>query len=438
MHVSFILLVSLCAAGLGWVLRRPQRIFTYPGLICVAFTVFILPQAVALNLVRPAGFRRRKSTMFVDGRTVSRRGVCRLVSPSDGLDPQDLPEAFGGDEASSGGASFHRVRILFRLLNRKASSGGDSCCDWTGIVTIYAFFQGLLMPGMAIALNCALLRRSLFAWGLFAVSCVIPFTAALVYGRRETAALFILIIGMTLYFRAGFKPPRALIALVLAAAALFIPSTHQYRSSLSEESDIVRSKIDFVENFTRFVTEESILELRNAAFIIAATKASGNHEYGAAFWDELVFRYVPAQFVGADVKSSLYILDREDRVASQLFRYGYYIPNGSTITGIADSFLQFGWFGWVFFVFAGWFAKSLFEAAEAGQSLYAQLLYILSSTTFMRSVTHQVADFLPGVLFFVIFLCLAAWYADARPNGRIRTRPVAATRQIADGGERVV
>ena len=57
---------------------------------------------------------------------------------------------------------------------------------------------------------------------------------------------------------------------------------------------------------------------------------------------------MPAQFVGADVKSSLYILDREDRVASQLLRYGYYIPNGSTITGIADSFLQFGWFGWVF------------------------------------------------------------------------------------------
>ena len=46
---------------------------------------------------------------------------------------------------------------------------------WTGIVTIYAFFQSLVMPGMAIALNCALLKRSLFAWGLFAVSCVNPF-----------------------------------------------------------------------------------------------------------------------------------------------------------------------------------------------------------------------------------------------------------------------
>ena len=314
----------------------------------------------------------------------------------------------------------------------------ETAVTWTGIVTIYAFFQGLVMPGMAITLNCALLRRSLFAWGLFAMSCVIPFTAALVYGRRETAALLILIIGMTLYFRLGIRPPRALITLVLVAAALFIPSTYEYRSSLAEGSEVVRSEIDFVENFKRFITEESILELRNAAFIIAATKASGSYEYGAAFWDELVSRYVPAQFVGAGVKSSLYILDSEDRAASQLFRYGYYIPDGSTITGIADSFLQFGWFGWVFFVFAGWFAKSLFEAAEAGHSLYAQLLYILSSTTFMRSVTHQVADFLPGVLFFVIFLCLAAWYADVRPNGRIRIRPAAATRQIADRSERVV
>ena len=45
MHVSFILLVSLCAAGLGWVLRRPERIFT-DRVNCVAVTVFILPQPV--------------------------------------------------------------------------------------------------------------------------------------------------------------------------------------------------------------------------------------------------------------------------------------------------------------------------------------------------------------------------------------------------------
>ena len=438
MPLSFIPLLLLCVAGLWFIFARPQRIFTYPGLICVAFTVFILPQAVALNFA-PGGLSPEEvndvllmSALCLGGAYAGwclrpMTSILRIYQkPLD--ETRLLPVAL----------LFIACGFYFNFLIGRLPPEETAAAMWTGIVTIYAFFQGLLMPGMAIALNCALLRRSLFAWGLFAVSCVIPFTAALVYGRRETAALFILIVGMTLYFRVGFRPPRALIALVIVAAALFIPSTHQYRSSLSEESDIVRSKIDFVENFRRFVTEESILELRNAAFIIAATKASGNHEYGAAFWDELVFRYVPAQFVGADVKSSLYILDREDRVASQLFRYGYYIPNGSTITGIADSFLQFGWFGWVFFVFAGWFAKSLFEAAEAGHSLYAQLLYILSSTTFMRSVTHQVADFLPGVLFFVIFLCLAAWYADARPNGRIRTRPVAATRQIADGGERVV
>ena len=73
----------------------------------------------------------------------------------------------------------------------------------------------------------------------------------------------------------------------------------------------------------------------------------------------------------------LHLLDRDKRATSELFNYGYEIPEGSTITGIADSFLQFGWFGWLFFVVAGWFARSLFEAAEAGGSLYAQLLYTL-------------------------------------------------------------
>ena len=65
---------------------------------------------------------------------------------------------------------FYRVRILFRLLIGRLPPE-EKTVTWTGIVTIYAFFQGLVMPGMAIALNCALLKRSLLAWSLFAASC---------------------------------------------------------------------------------------------------------------------------------------------------------------------------------------------------------------------------------------------------------------------------
>ena len=437
MPLSFVLLISLCVGGLWFIFAKPQRVLTYPGLICVAFTVFILPQAVAL-IFEPGG-------LFPDEISdVLLMSVLCLGGAYAGWCLPPMRWIFRVYQKPLNETRLVPVAVLFIacgfyfnfLIARLPPE--ETAAAWTGIVTIYAFFQGLVMPGMAIALNCALIGRNLFAWLLFAVSCVIPLTAALVYGRRETAALVLLIVGMTLYFRLGIKPPRILIALFLIAAALFIPSTYEYRSSLAEESEVIRSKIDFVDNFKRFLTEESILELRNAAFIIASTKATGNYEYGAAFWDELVFRYVPAQFVGADVKSSLYLLDRDSRATSQLFNYGYEIPEGSTITGIADSFLQFGWFGWVFFVVAGWFGKSLFEAAEAGGSLYAQLLYILSSTTFMRSVTHQVADFLPGVLFFVVFLGLAAWYAGARPNGRTLTRPAGAPRQIGNGTERLV
>ena len=50
MPLSLVLLFLLCLGGLWLIFAKPQRIFTYPGLICAAFTVFILPQAVALNL----------------------------------------------------------------------------------------------------------------------------------------------------------------------------------------------------------------------------------------------------------------------------------------------------------------------------------------------------------------------------------------------------
>src|SRR4029077_3927028 len=54
MQVAFILLACLCVAGLGWIFLRPERIFTYPAMICFAFTVFILPQVVALHF-EPGG-----------------------------------------------------------------------------------------------------------------------------------------------------------------------------------------------------------------------------------------------------------------------------------------------------------------------------------------------------------------------------------------------
>src|SRR5207249_1631053 len=70
----------------------------------------------------------------------------------------------------------------------------------TGIGTIYLFFGGLAYPGFAICFYCALKQRNPVAWLATAVAAIIPIQAAIFYGRREATALFILSLGLCLFF----------------------------------------------------------------------------------------------------------------------------------------------------------------------------------------------------------------------------------------------
>ena len=119
----------------------------------------------------------------------------------------------------------------------------------------------------------------------------------------------------------------------------------------------------------------------------------------------------------------------DERTQDELSKLGYDIPGGSTVTGMADSFQQFGWFGCIFFAALGLLFKTLFRATQQPNAVFAQLFYILIATSAMRAVTHQTLDFLPGMVYYAIFLGLLFLYAR---------EPVSPTRKRGrkDGGRR--
>jgi len=95
----------------------------------------------------------------------------------------------------------------------------------------------------------------------------------------------------------------------------------------------------------------------------------------------------------------------------ELAAMNYVNPAGSTVTGMGDSFQQFGYWGCLFFAALALVFGALWRAAAPHSALFAQLLYLQSCTSAMRAVTHWTLDFLPGFLYSVIFLGLAVWYA---------------------------
>jgi hypothetical protein len=81
---------------------------------------------------------------------------------------------------------------------------------------------------------------------------------------------------------------------------------------------------------------------------------------------------------------------------------------------MGDSFQQFGYFGCGFFLLLAVIFRTLWLTSLQPSAFFAQLLYIQTSTSAMRAVTHQTVDYLPGLVYNVIFLGLAVWYARER------------------------
>ena len=99
----------------------------------------------------------------------------------------------------------------------------------------------------------------------------------------------------------------------------------------------------------------------------------------------------------------------------------FYMPKGVTVTGLGDSFNQFGYLGCLVFAAIGYLFKNLWVAANQPGGTIAQILYIQSATSAMRALTHQTIDFLPGFIYSAIFVIAIAIYARDR---RARAMPV--------------
>jgi hypothetical protein len=93
---------------------------------------------------------------------------------------------------------------------------------------------------------------------------------------------------------------------------------------------------------------------------------------------------------------------------------GFGLPTGMTVTGIGDSFNQFGYFGCLFFAAVGYLFKTLWAAANRPNGTVAQILYIQVTTAAMRAATHQTIDFLPGFIYGLIFIGAIAFFARDR------------------------
>jgi hypothetical protein len=413
-NLYFWTFVGLIVVPLVLVIFKPVRVYEYPYFMTATFAIFILPQAV--SLIRFPGAAPAHAVQSLLLATCLCLGAC-LVGYKLSTSRHVVQRVSG---AVDDRRLFH-VGLLFvacgfgftYLLSRIEIQYSSETGGWTGTATIYSFFQQLCYPGFAICLMTALRRSNLTTIASLLVAAVVPIQTV-VSGRREPAALFLVTLGLTLYFSRRLQPPRWAVLGIIIGAMLAIPATPTYRGMHAHRDWEGIRGMDLVGNFKQFVNDESILELRNAAILIEATDRSGNYQYGAGYWNTVVTRYVPAQLLGASFKDSLLIQGSQGGQEVEFATMDYAKPIGTTVTGIGDSFQQFGYGGCLFFVAVAVLFRSLWQVALQPNAIFAQLLYMQSCTSAMRAVTHQTVDFPPGFIYNIIFLGAALVYARQR------------------------
>jgi hypothetical protein len=84
------------------------------------------------------------------------------------------------------------------------------------------------------------------------------------------------------------------------------------------------------------------------------------------------------------------------------------------VTGLGDSFQEFGYCGCLVFAAIGVVLRNLWVTATDYKCLSVQILYVPVLTTDLRALTHKTHDFLPGVIYNLLFVGSILYYARLR------------------------
>lgn len=411
--MTYIIILLLGSAGLVIAATiRPLLIYQYPYFMGATFLAFIGPQAYALYTLN-IGTAAVETMLVMSCLCLAACWFGYTLQPHPGIISR-LNVPINANRYLQAGLLFVAVGFVCNHLIERLPEEAKGTM-WSGIVTIYAFFGQLIYPGFAICLHFALRRRNVLAWIAVSFAAIIPLELTIFYARREATVLFLLTLGLSLYFLKGKLAPRWLVLSAVIGAIFLIPVTGDYRRYADEGPIQALKQLDLLQGLNYYMDPEAVSEVKNATILIAATQQSGDYGFGAEYWNQIVFRFVPAQFVGEGFKKWLMIGGEQrdwNEFVSQSVSFD--LPRGATITGIADSFNQFWYFGCLAFAAIGYLFKNLWSAAIQPSGTMSQILYIQVATSAMKALTHQTVDFLPGFLYGLIFIGFVAIYAKER------------------------
>jgi hypothetical protein len=393
-----IALGAVCAFLLVQGMLRRGAIYEYPFLAGAVFAGFALPQLIGLSHDRflPAG--ALVGTLIV---AISSALMCWLGAKVALPPRQPSPWIYDDRRMLIVSAGLSLLGAYFYHAISRLPEEMTQNTQWTGLPVAYLFFARMLTYGFALSVLLFARNGSRLALIIALYGATFYLDRIVIGGRRQDTGEFFLMILLAWWFQRNRCIPRPLMLAGLILGALFVNSVGDYRA-LSSDSNGPKlnevSNIDFLGNLSQ-LTEHGGPELTNAVYAIAGVDRTLEFDFGIYHWNQLVFAYVPAQLVGAELKSSLYL----PLAVPAYEEFLYTPPLGSTQTGFSDAYQSFWYFGCLKFFLIAFVMQKLWWAARDG-NLLAQLLYMLMPMAALEAITHTTQNFVGPWVHIGIFL----------------------------------
>lgn len=413
-HFYLYLFIIICFGLLGWGMIRLERMYQYPFFMGATFVAFIVPQAFALsNNPGEVSDRALARVLLMACLCAAMCWIGYQFSPDSRLLAKlnvDIDER----KLFKAGVALMIFGYICNFLISGTQIEKAANSNWTGAATIYLFFSKVIYIAFAIFIFQALKKPKTQTIIYVAISAYPILQSILTAGRRQPTITFLLIIGVSLWFVKRFTIPRFVILALAFLGMYLLPALGYLRGDFwghiaTNQWDIVISTSQ--ETMDKLMQGE-ILELKNAALSMDASVNTGRYGYGTGYWDNVVFQYFPGQIFGHGLKNALQFNWGTKHYLKYL--YNYNIHPGTTFTGIGDTFVEFDYFGCLFFALMAYLFKNLWISSNYQKSNFSRLLYISLLSPAMVGVTHGTGRFLQEAIFQFIFVSLVIYYSRVK------------------------
>lgn len=313
--------------------------------------------------------------------------------------------------------AFLGVSSKIYLIRNGAEATFVNSGQWSGFITIVAFMAKSLIFCYFFSLYVLCkkgFKSTRFFKTLFLVSIAVFITEIVVFGRRTALIELTLTTAFVLWFSRGWVPSRKISLIIGAGLIGFVTLVPFYREAiyLAVSTDPSLSIVDrfiiglkgmFLMESAYFHVNSGMSDFISSLNIYRTVLSEQTYTYGADAWNIVIHRFIPAQIVGSDFKTALQIAHNV-----QISDY-YGAITGAMKTGMAVSFVSFGFVGPILFFVVAKIYGIFYEKATKGDivfqilcatTLYGLLLIFPSSIyNFHIFVLESFVFLLPFVLF---------------------------------------